>query len=436
MGGLHSGRFSHRWNRNQVIRNTSINAKDENGALDPQPEKGWSILSLLLLLAQKRGFILWFTLAAAVLTSCITLLLPLRYTAATSVLPPQQSTSGTAFLSQLASSGGGLAALAGSSLGANSQLDMYVAMFRSRTVEDAMIKRFDLIRIYDVKRLSDARKVFEKRSTAVAGLKDGVIRVTVEGSTPDQAATMANAYVAEFQKLASGVATTEAGQRRLFFDRQLEEAKDNLSKAEQDLKETELKTGMVQPDSQSRAMIESAATLQAQISAKEVQLQTISSFATDTNPDMIVLKKQIAELRTQLGQLTGNSVNESDVFVPKGKVPAAALDYVRKFRNVKYREVIFQALANQYQLARLDEAKQGAVFQVIDSAVPPDRRSYPQRTILVLLFTLLAFIFACFIAWCGGALEALRNDPEDGPKLSALFAALQWRPFTQKTNGN
>jgi tyrosine-protein kinase Etk/Wzc len=436
MGGLHSGRFSHRWNRNQVIRNTSINAKDENGALDPQPEKGWSILSLLLLLAQKRGFILWFTLAAAVLTSCITLLLPLRYTAATSVLPPQQSTSGTAFLSQLASSGGGLAALAGSSLGANSQLDMYVAMFRSRTVEDAMIKRFDLIRIYDVKRLSDARKVFEKRSTAVAGLKDGVIRVTVEGSTPDQAATMANAYVAEFQKLASGVATTEAGQRRLFFDRQLEEAKDNLSKAEQDLKETELKTGMVQPDSQSRAMIESAATLQAQISAKEVQLQTISSFATDTNPDMIVLKKQIAELRTQLGQLTGNSVNESDVFVPKGKVPAAALDYVRKFRNVKYREVIFQALANQYQLARLDEAKQGAVFQVIDSAVPPDRRSYPQRTILVLLFTLLAFIFACFIAWCGGALEALRSDPEDGPKLSALFAALRSRPFTQKTNGN
>jgi uncharacterized protein involved in exopolysaccharide biosynthesis len=151
---------------------------------------------------------------------------------------------------------------------------------------------------------------------------------------------------------------------------------------------------------------------------------------------MIVLKKQIAELRTQLGQLTGNSVNESDVFVPKGKVPAAALDYVRKFRNVKYREVIFQALANQYQLARLDEAKQGAVFQVIDSAVPPDRRSYPQRTILVLLFTLLAFIFACFIAWCGGALEALRSDPEDGPKLSALFAALRSRPFTQKTNGN
>jgi tyrosine-protein kinase Etk/Wzc len=355
----------------------------------------------------------------------ISMLLPLRYTAASSILPPQQSSNPGAMLSQLAGSGGGLAALAGSSLGIKNQNDMYVSMFESRTVEDAMIRRFDLTKAYHVKKMSEARKIFEKRSTSVAGLKDGIIRVSVDGPTPEQAAAMTNAYVEEFQKLASNVATTEAGQRRVFFDRQLEEAKNNLSRAEQDLKKTELTTGMIQPDSQSRVMMESAATIQGQIAAKEVQIQAISSFATENNPEMYIEKQQLAELRDQLRRLTGNTGSESDLFVPKGKVPEAALDYVRKLREVKYRETIFQAIATQFQLARLDEAKQGAVFQVIDVAVPPDKRSFPQRTILVMVFTLLAFICACFAVWASAAFRELCSDSEDGPKVSALLATLR-----------
>jgi uncharacterized protein involved in exopolysaccharide biosynthesis len=364
------------------------------------------------------------------------MLLPVRYTGATSVLPPHQSMGGASLLSQIAGNAGGLAALAGSSLGGNNQIDTYVTMFRSRTVEDAMIKRFDLMKEYRVKRLSDARKIFEERSTAIAGLKDGVIRVTIDGPTAEQAANYANAYVEEFQKLASNVATTEAGQSRLFFDRQLEEAKNNLSNAEQELKKTELTTGFVQPDSQSRAMIESAAILQGQISAKEVEIESMSSYATDTNPNMVVLKRQLAELRAQLGQLTGNTATESDLFVPKGKVPGAALDYLRKLREVKYRETIFAAMANQYQLARLDEAKQGAIFQVIDRAVPPDRRSFPHRSILVIVFALLAFVVACLAVWVSATVEALREDPQDGPKVSALLATLRWRSAHQEAKEN
>jgi uncharacterized protein involved in exopolysaccharide biosynthesis len=370
-----------------------------------------------------------------VITAVISFLLPLRYTAATSVLPPQQQSGGASLLSQIAG-GGGLAALASASLGFNSQIDTYVAMFRSRTVEDAMIKRFDLVKAYRVKRVSEARKIFEERSSAVAGLKDGVIRVTVDGPTPEQAAVMANTYVEQFQMLASGIATTEAGQRRVFFDRQLEDAKNNLSNAEQELKKTELATGFVQPDSQSRAMIESAAILQGQISAKEVEIQSRSSYATDTNPEIVVLKRQLAELRAQLSQLTGNAANESDLFVPKGKVPGAALDYISKLREVKYRETIFAALANQYQLAKLDEARQGAVFQVIDRAVPPDRRSFPQRTILVIVYSLLAFVLACIAVLARAALEALRKDPQDGPQLTALLTALQWRRVHRKADKN
>ncbi len=359
------------------------------------------------------------------MTAFISMLLPMRYTGATSVLPPQQSSTGAAFLSQVTGSPG-LAALAGSSLGIKNQMDTYVSMFESRIVEDAMIKRFNLMKLYRVKKLSEARKIFEERSTAVAGLKDGIIRVTVDGPTPEQAAAMANAYVEEFQKLASGVATTEAGQRRLFFDRQLEEEKNHLADAEQELKRTELTTGMVQPDSQSRAMIESAAAIQGQIAAKEVQIRALSSSETKDNPDMVVVRQQLAGLQAQLAQFTGNTASESDLFVPKGKVPAAALDYVRKLREVKYRETIFQALATQYQLARLDEAKQGAVFQVIDPAVPPDKRSYPHRVILVILSTMLAFSFACMSVWVLEAIRALTRDPEDGPKLSTLINELRW----------
>lgn len=381
------------------------------------------MLDLLIMLAQRKRFILLFTLGAALLTAGISLVLPVRYTAYASILPPQQSSTGAALLSQMAN-GGGLAALAGSSLGLKSQVDVYVAMFGSRTVEDAMIRRFDLMKVYRTKKMSIARKIFEQRSTAVAGLKDGIIRVSVEASTPEQAAAMTSAYVEELQKLASGVAVTEASQRRLFFEQQMEQAESNLSNAEQDLKKTELQTGMFLPDSQSRVMMETAATIQGSITAKEVEIQAMSSFATDSNPEMVILKKQLAELREQLSKLTGNSDKASGLFVPKGSLPAAALDYVRKLREVKYRETLFQAVATQYQLAKLDEAKQGTIFQTIDRPVPPDSRSFPHRTILVILFTALAFILACFIVWANAVYEAMRKDPLDGPRVATLLAAL------------
>jgi tyrosine-protein kinase Etk/Wzc len=409
-----------------MISGTSSTERPSINLRTVSSEPGWNVLDLLTLLARKRRFILLATVGTAIATAIVTLLLPFRYTAGSSILPPQQAAGSGALLSQLTGNGG-LAALAGAGLGVKNPIDMYVAMLRSRTVEDAMIKRFNLITVYQTKKLSEARDIFEKRSTAVAGMKDGVIRITVDGSSPEEAATMTNAYVEEFQKLASTIAVTEAAQRRLFFDRQLEEAKNNLSNAEQNLKRSQMTSGMVQPDSQSRAMIESAATIQGQIAAKEVQLQGMSSFATENNPQIVIVKRELDELRAQLARFTGSASSGSDLFVPKGKVPEAVLDYVRNLREVKYRETIFEALATQYQLAKLDEAKQGAVFQVIDVAVPPDRRSFPHRTILVIVFTLLGFFLACLIVWIRAAYEALRRDPDDGPRLATLVDALRGR---------
>ena len=407
-----------------MISNSSLIEITKSREGDSGTTSKRDLLDLLLLLAMKRRFILVATLGVAAATGIVSMLLPPRYTAVTWVLPPQPTLNSANLLSQIGTGASALSALGGSMLGIKNPVDVYVAMFRSEPVEDAMIRRFNLRQEYKVKTMADARKVFEARSTAVAGLKDGIIRVTVEASSSVAASQMANAYVAEFEKLASGVAVTDAAQRRAFFDQQLELAKDKLSDAEQDLKRTELTTGLIEPDNQSRAMIESAATVQGEIAAKQVQLQGMSAYATDNNPDVIVLRKQISELRAQLGGLTGNRGSESDLFVPKGRVPTASLDYVRKLREVKYRETIFQAIANQFELAKLDEAKQGAVFQVIEPATPPEKRSFPHRTILVLVFTFAAFVFSCLAVWASAVWKDIQLDPEDGPRLAAILAVL------------
>src|ERR1700691_1037167 len=231
------------------------------------------LLDLLIILSKRRKFICWFTLGAAILTAIIVLLIPSRYTAETVVLPPGQNSSmSSALLSQLGGSGA-LASAAGASLGIKSPGDMYVSLFRGRTVEDALIQRFGLMARYREKKLSDARRKFEDRSTVVLGVKDGLIRITVTDRDPALAAAIANAYVDEFRKLSANLAITEASQRRIFFQQQLLEADQNLTAAEESMKGTEQSTGVLQIDSQTRALIESAAALRAQVVAKEVQLQ-------------------------------------------------------------------------------------------------------------------------------------------------------------------
>ncbi len=295
------------------------------------------LLDLLIILAKRRKFIFRFTVGVAILAMITALLIPNQYKAETVVLPPSQSSSmSSALLSQLGSSGGGaLAALAGGSLGIKNSGEMYVSLFRSRTVEDSVIQRFGLMARYRRKRITDARKAFENHSSVMLGAKDGLIRITVEDRDPKLAADIANGYVDEFKKLSAQLAVTEASQRRLFFEQQLLEARGNLTTAEEAMKSTEQSTGVLQIDSQARALLETAATLRGQAVAKEVQIHAMRSFASEDNPDLIIAKRQLAEIETQISKLAGR---DSDQFiVPKGKAPEAGMEYLRKFRDVKYR---------------------------------------------------------------------------------------------------
>jgi len=382
-----------------------------------------SLLDLLIVLTRRGRDVLAGTASAAVLAAIVSFLLPNRFTATTVILPPQQNTSSAvALLGQLGGANP-LASLAGSSLGLKNPNDLQVAMLKSRTVEDAMIDRFNLMALYRERRRSDARKAFEKVTDIENGLKDGLIRISVTDKDPRRAAEMANAYVDEYKKLSATIAVTEASQRRLFFEQQLVQAKENLADAEEALKRTQEKTGLIQLDGQARAVIESVALLRGQVAAKEVQIRAMHQFAAEQNPDLQLAEQELAGLQTELARMGSGSAtggSSGDFLMPKGSVPQAGLDYVRKLRDMKYNETVFELLAKQFEIAKIDEARQGSVVQLLDKAIPPDKKSFPQRLLIIVCSMIGGLVLAVFWVLFSEALRFARRDPRQREQLNAL----------------
>jgi uncharacterized protein involved in exopolysaccharide biosynthesis len=387
-----------------------------------------SVLDILVLLAGRKRFIVRFVLGAAVLATVVSFLLPVRYEAKIVLLPPQQNSSmGSALSGQLGNMGslGSLAALAGGGLGIKNPADMYVSLLTSRTVEDAMIQRFGLMAEYHEKRMSDTRKKFESRTTAIAGVKDGLIRISVEDRDPKRAAELANGYVEEFRKLSASLAITEAARRRLFFEQQLQQAKDELTSAEEAMRKTQQSTGVLQIDSQARSLIESAAVLRAQVVAKEVQIQSMRSFAAEDNPGLILAKQQLAALQSQLDRMAGSQHDTgSDINLSKGRVTESGMEYLSRFRDLKYYETVFELLAKELEIAKLDEAREGAIVQVVDAAVPPDKKSFPPRALIVVLVTLIAFVIAVLWVLASERWAESWHDPKGRSRIQTIRALL------------
>lgn len=387
------------------------------------------LVDVLIVLARRKRFIGLFTLILALLTTATVLILPSRYTAVSVLMPPNENSSiSTALLGQLSSTAGagGLASLAGSSLGLKNPNEMFVSLFRSRTVEQAMVQQFDLMHRYHAKKESQALDAFERHTSVDLGAKDGLLRITAWDHDPNEAAALANGYVAQFKHLSEHLAISEASQRRAFFEQQLLDAKSNLATAEDALKRTEQSTGVLQIDSQARSLIESAAMLRAQIGAKEVQLQGMRTYATDNNPSVMEAEQELAALRSQLAGLAGSGQDSGQgLIVPKGKVPEAGLEYLRRLRDVKYYETISELIAKQYEIAKLDEAKQGATIQIVDTAVPPDTRSFPKRTITVILAAVAGIFLSCIWVVFSNHMGGNGDDPEARRRLQDLRRA--WR---------
>ncbi|HEX7285313.1 MAG TPA: Wzz/FepE/Etk N-terminal domain-containing protein [Candidatus Angelobacter sp.] len=386
-----------------------------------------SLLDILIVLGRQKTFLLVSTAAIAISALAVTLLIPKKYTAVTTVLPSQQNSSVSAALLSQMGNLGALGSLAGSGLGVKNPADMTISLLKSRSVEDALVRRFDLMKLYKEKRMSDARKALEDHCTIDSNVKDGLVRIAVEDHSPERAAEMANGYVEEYRAISARLAITEASQRRLFFEQQLEQAKSNLATAEETLKTAEQKTGMIQLDSQTKALIESVAKLKAEIATQEVLIRSMSSYATAKNPDLQRAREQLAALQEQLRALAGSKADvNADVIVPRGKLPEAGLDYVRKLRDVKYYELIFELLAKQFEMAKLDEAREGAVIQVVDPAVPPDRKSFPKVSIIVPAVSISWVLLAIFGILLREGIARAKKRPEDLQRLQMLKTLWQF----------
>ncbi len=383
-------------------------------------EEEISLLDLLIVLAKHKKLILGLPLLAAILALGVSLLLPNIYTATTKIMPPQQGqSSALAALGQL----GALAGGAGGALGIKNPNDTYVAMIKSRRVADNLIDRFKLKERYETKTRAATYTVLDGVTNISAG-KDGIITIEVDDKVPKQAAELANAYVDELYKVTQVLAVTEASKRRLFFEKQLDNSRNELSNAEDALRQTQETSGVLDVGAQSKALIEAIGNIRAQVAAKEVQLGAMRTFATEQNSDYVRAQQELTGMRVQLSKL--EKVGEPGL-MPTGKMPEAGLGILRKIRDVKYYETLFELLGKQYQMARIDEARDASIIQVLDKAVPPELKSRPKRSLIVILATLAAGFLGVILAFLKEANEKAKQDPEQVVRLDRFRKHMAWR---------
>lgn len=345
----------------------------------------------------RRRHVLIFVFAGALLGLILAFAIPPTYTARASFLPPSSpSSSSSTMMGQLGQLGS-LSGMGGALGALKDPTAIFIGILQSRTVADDMIQQFHLQDVYGVSKLSEAEKKLAKRTKIIPG-KDTMVTVSVEDHDPNRAAAMANAYLQSMRKQNDRLALTEATDRRTFFEHQLDKEKDLLAKSEVDLATTEQRTGIIQPSSQAQAQIASITQTQAAIASREIELASVSEGATGQNPEVIRINSEIAKLRDQLNRLeSSKSASSGNPLPSTARDPELMLDYVRRDREVKYHEALYELLLRQYESARLDESRSAPFVQIVDEANVPDTKSGPSRALLVLGSAFLAGLLG--IAW-------------------------------------
>ena len=378
--------------------------------IQPNPEDDEiSLLDLLQTIVDNLRLLILGPLAVGLAALGISFAVPPTFTATVKFLPPQQQQSAAA--SMLASLGG-LGGLAGAAAGLKNPSDQYIAFMKSVSVQDTLVERFKLQERYESKLKVDARLALAG-STRIIGGKDGLITVEVDDKQPQFAADLANAHVEELQKLLAKLAVTEAQQRRMFFEKQLDQVKDKMVAAEQALRATGVSGSVLKANPTSA--VAAVAALQAQVTAQEVRVGAMRGYLADTAPDFKQAMTELANLKAQLAK------QEKD----QPSTNSGQGDYIVKFREFKYQETLFELFARQYELAKVDESREGAVIQVLDAAQPPERKSKPKKALIAIIASLATGFALLLFVFIRQAMRNANQDPESAQKLSALQAS--WR---------
>jgi uncharacterized protein involved in exopolysaccharide biosynthesis len=366
-----------------------------------------NLLDLLQVVVDNLRLLVLLPLVAGLLALGITFVMAPTFTASTVFMPPQQQQSGAAMMLQ---SLGALGGLAGAATGLKNPNDQFVAFLKSESIANALIDRFKLMARYESDFKVDARKKLEATSNISSG-KDGLITVEVSDKDPAFSAQLANAYVEELGNMLNRLAVTEAQQRRAFFETQLTQTKDKLTRAEQALGASGVNSSALK--SSPEAAIKAVAELQAQIAAQEVKLASMRGYLTESAPDFKQAQTELGALRAQFAKIEKSSA------APTG----ADADYVARYRDVKYFETLFELFAKQFELAKVDEAREGNVIQVVDTAQPPERKSKPKKALIAVLTTLAVGMLLLLFVFVRQALQGAAQTPETAEKMTRLRRA-------------
>jgi len=365
-------------------------------------DEEWSLTDFLRILFRNRRVVFWIVGTAFLLSVVYSLLAQKRYTASVTLFPPGQDLStplGLETSQQM---------MMGWMFDRGSPADLWVDILKSRAVLEPVIKEFDLMTQYEVDTLEEAEKAFSSNLEVKKKAKSEVLSIAVEDPDPRRAVMIVEAMVKWLDRVNQDQMSTIGKRIRVFVEKRLQEEKQALEKAEEAVRAFQETNGAVQLDAQSQAIIETIGEVRGQLMAKEVELQTTLSYAARSSPQVDLLKTQVAELKSHLRRLEEGAGRRSpkSILIPTDKIPKLALQYARLLRDVKVKDTLYNLLIEQYERARIQEAKDTPTVQVLEKARIPERRSFPKRTLIVILSTAGATLFSIMLVF---GLEFWRN---------------------------
>jgi len=410
-------------------------------------------MARLRLLWDQRQFLLGVVRYALLSSVLIAFLIPKRYESTARIMPPDtQSTSGLAMLASLSGrtgtgamgAMGGLGSFAGDLLGLKSSSAIFVGILHSRTVEDRLIEQFDLKKVYWDRRIEDARDDLEDHTQISEDRKSAIVTVTVIDKDKQRATAMAKAYVKELDRLVAQVSTSAARRERIFLEGRLKAVKEELDRAAVEFSQFASKNTAIDIKEQGKAMVEAAAILQGQLIATQTELEGLRQIYTDNNVRVRAVRARISELQHRLEDLGGKDINASgdpagdknELYPPIRKLPLLGVTYFDLYRQTKIAETVYELLTQQYELAKVQEAKEIPTVKVLDVPVVPEKKSFPPRLLLIALSTSLALGLG--MAWVLGAAQWDKTDPQDPRRALVLevFQAAKAYMAWGSTNGS
>lgn len=421
-------------------------------ALPLEDSREWQAQQLRLLWGRRRFFLR--AVAAGLLASTlVAFLIPKSYTSTTQLMPPDpQSTSGMAMMAAMAAkAGGGLAGVAGDLLGLKSSGALFIGVLRSQTSQDRLIEQFGLRKVYSTPLVMDARLRLDENTSISEDKKSGIITISVTDHNPQRAAALAGAYIDQLNTLVSELSTSSAHRERVFLEERLKVAKQDLDNASSQLAQFSSKNNTLDIQTEGKAMLDAAGSIAGEMIAAQSQLEGLRQIYTDNNSRVRALKARVGELRKQLEKLGGTQADEANIASPAAEqaadpstakaggglpyptirsLPLLGAKYADYYRRAKIEETVYELLTEQFELAKVQEAKETPSVKVLDPARVPERKSYPPRLVIMFLGTFLAF--AMSVVWVMGSARWDEVEPQDPRKVlvrevaGSLKARIPW----------